>query len=477
MGHSFAAVDLGATSGRVVVGTFDDDGFSLTEAHRFANDPIVVDGVRCWNHDLLFAETLTGLTKAVTIAENRRSPLRGIGVDSWGVDYGLVDASNSLVYPPRHYRTAQESVVHSATTFVPSSEAYARTGIIESPINTCFQLIRDADAGLLDGSRIALLTPDLWTAWLTGARAAERTIASTTGLVDWETGNWAEDLMDRYGIPRSAVPPIVETGSRAGQTLPAITQSIGAPEPIDVFRVGAHDTANAFAAVTDSTRDAIVISCGTWALAGRLHHEPILTAQAMAYGFTNEMAADRSALIVRNLSGTWLLDECLRQWAAQDGLDDLTGLRADLLRKAANDDVSIAGAIDCGSPALVGTTDMPGEINRLYTQDTGGPSLDRVHMVALILESLAQSFADTIGQLEELTGVRPRQVVMIGGGSRIESLVERTGEVTGLPVVVSHQEATSIGSICIQAAAAGVFTDVPQARGAVDATFTGSSDD
>jgi rhamnulokinase len=475
MNHSFAAVDLGATSGRVVLGTFRAGEFLLSEVHRFPNEPIVVDGERCWNHDALFEETLIGLTKAVSRASELDSTLMGIGVDSWGVDYGLVDSNNVLIHPARHYRSAQASVVEQARVAVSSDEAYQRTGIIESPINTSFQFVRDANAGLLDEEVVALLTPDLWTAWLTGERGAERTIASTTGLLDWISGNWAFDLMDRYGIPRTVMPPIVETGSRAGRTLLDTTTRIGSDHPINVYRVGAHDTASAFAAVTDSSEDSIVISCGTWALIGRLHQRPLLDPLAREAGFTNEAAIDGSALVVRNLSGTWLLDECLRHWAKEDGLDDPSSLRAELL--AAVDETSVSGTIDCGSDALIGTTNMPAEIRRLYRENVGDVELDRVQTVALILQSLARSFQDTIEELTALSGVTPSRIVMIGGGSRIGPLIRLTKVATQLPVTVSHQEATSIGSICIQAVAAGLFPHIREARAAVNASLTGAEDE
>lgn len=471
MNRSFAAVDLGATSGRVVVGTFATEGFGLEEVHRFPNEPIFVEGVRCWNHRVLFEETLNGLTKAVAVANDRGAPLNGIGVDSWGVDYGLVDGESSLIFPARHYRAAQESTVESAKTLVPTDEAYRRTGIIESPINTSFQWVRDSQAGLLGPGVTALMTPDLWTAWLTGERRAERTIASTTGLLDWATKDWAFDLMDRYGIPRSIVTPLVDSGSLAGRTLPHITTRIGAHDPIQVFHVGAHDTASAFAAVTDSADNSIVISCGTWALVGCLHHEPLLDSRARSHGFTNEIAADGSALIVRNLSGTWLLDECFRRWAEDDAIGDPAALREELLAAVRGGNIEVRGTFDCGSPALVGTSDMPGEINRLYQEATGQGSLDRRQMIALILTSLAHSFQDTIEKLQELTSIAPKHIVMIGGGSRIESLVHLTSAVTGLPVIVSYQEAASIGSICIQAAAAGLFDSVQDARKFVATTL------
>jgi len=474
MTKCFAAVDLGASSGRVMLGCFGNDSFTLEEVHRFVNTPIDVDGVRCWDTEYLFDQSLIGLQEAVTAAQRHGGELVGIAVDSWGVDYGLVDAANELTAPARHYRAAIDAYVERANESVSTMEAYQRTGIIEMPINTCFQLIRDVDQGLINANVIALLTPDLWTAWLCGDRGAEPTIASTTGLLDWSTGQWAFDLMERWGIPRHVLPELKPTGSRAGGTLPEITRRIGATHPVSVFRAPAHDTACAFAAVTSVDDDALVISVGTWALAGWLQTTPILTQAAAQHGFTNETAADGSALVIRNLSGTWLLEECLRIWAHEDGIKDSHQLRARLLDAAFDSDVTIAGVIDCGTPALINTVDMPGELARLYQEKFGQGELTRAQTVRLVLESLAESFAQTAALAREIGGTAPREIVLIGGGSQISELVRLTQQRSGLDVTVSHTEATSIGNICVQAVAAGLFPDLTTARGFVDRHLEGS---
>jgi len=471
---SFAAVDLGATSGRVALGTFGPDGFTLDEVHRFANTPIVIDGVLCWDVEYLFEETLTGLAHACTRVAQCGSTLAGIAVDSWGVDYGIVDASNSLVAPVRHYRAAEDSVVELANEMVSSSEAYARTGITELPINTCFQFIRDARLGLLQPGVTALLTPDLWTLWLSGVRGAERTIASTTGLLDWTNHEWAGDLMERWGIPGTVVANIVETGSLAGPTLATVTERIGARNPIPVYRAPAHDTASAFAAVTSVGSDAAVVSCGTWALVGRMNETAVLTKEAEQAGFTNEVAADGSSLLIRNLSGTWLLEECLRIWVVADAganggskvdtSTDTSSLRTHLLVAAESESARVEGIIDCGAPELIGTRDMPTEIVDLYRRNHENIELTRAQVVRLILESLAESFARTIARAKEITGTPFREIIMIGGGSRIEQLVALTEQATDLRVRVGHPEATSIGNICVQAVSAGVFDTMDQAR-------------
>jgi rhamnulokinase len=462
----FVAVDLGGQSGRVLLGDFADGRLAVAEAHRFANVPVERDGLLCWDAERLFDETITGIRAAVALARSRGRAVAGIGVDSWGVDYGLVDEGGQLVAPVRHHRAGEQRHVDAGARAVPTAEAYRRTGITELAINTCFQLLRDAELGLLDGRPTALLTADLWTFWLTGARGAERTLASTTGMVDWTSGGWALDLLDRWGIPRQTVPELVPAGSCAGLTTAEVTARIQATAPIPVFRVAAHDTASAFAAVTAPGDRAAVISCGTWALVGCSTRAPVLTPEAMAAGFTNEEGVDHSVVLVRNLSGTWLLEECLREWAEPDA--SVVGLRTALLTEAAElPDDALGTVIDPGAPELIERGAMPDRLASLYRRAGGDARrLTRAETVRLVLESLAASFATTIRAASGLTGTDVREVHMIGGGSRIELLVALTERATGLPVRVGHAEATSVGSMCVQSVAAGAFGTLAEARAA-----------
>ena len=459
----FVAVDLGAQSGRVVLGTFTPEGLALDEVHRFANEPITVSGTLCWDTGSLFEQTLTGVALACSLAGSRGRRIEGISVDSWGVDYGLVDAAGSLVAPVRHYRASDPAIVTIAHERVSANEAYSRTGITEMAINTCFQLVRDTQAGLLDGDTTMLLTPDLWTCWLTGSLGAERTIASTTGLLDQQTGDWAHDLVERYGIPLSVLPSIADAGSPAGVTLPAITARLGAAAPIPVYRGASHDTASACAAVAGPGEGVAVISCGTWALAGCSTATPVLHEEARRGGFTNEQGADRSNLLLRNLSGTWLLEECLREWT---GGQPVAALRASLLNAASEPGGrELAGTIDPGDARLIEAGDMPGRIAALYRHRCNDDrDLDRVDTVRLILASLAHSFDDSIREAGRLSGQSFTEIRLIGGGSQSRPLVELTQRVTGLPVRIGPAAATSVGNICIQAVASGVFGTIGEAR-------------
>jgi rhamnulokinase len=459
----FAAVDLGGQSGRVVLGRVHHDRLRYREVHRFANRPLAVttagDTRWHWDTGALWAETLRGLAIAVREAAALGDSLAGIGVDSWGVDYGLVSATGDLAGPAVHHRSASAELVTRADAVIPPEEAWARTGIEKAPMNTSVRLAADARAGLLTPGTTVLLTPDLWTFWLTGARGAERTIASTTELLDVRTGAWAVDLAQRWGIDPAVLPAVSAAGSLAGRTLPSVTGRIGADAPVPVYRVASHDTASAVAAATSSAGVDGVVSCGSWALAGCIAAAPALDEHARRAGYTNEASADGRILLLRNLSGLWLLESCLGAWATGD---DRSTRRAELL--AAAEALPAGGpVIDVGDPALRAPGDMPARLAALAVQE-----LSPAHTVRCILDSLAAAFADSLTAVAGLTGVTMRRVHLLGGGSRITTLARATARATGLPVVAGPAEATSIGNLMVQAVAAGAFDSLESARDAVD---------
>ena len=459
----FAAVDLGGQSGRVVLGRAYRGRLSYREVHRFANHPRAVtdgDGTRWhWDTGALWAATLDGLAAAVRAAAASGDRLAGIGVDTWGVDYGLVSAAGELTGPAVHHRSAAEDLVARADALVPAREAWRRTGIEKAPMNTSGRLCADAGAGLLAAGVTALLTPDLWTFWLTGARGAERTIASTTELLDVRTGDWALDLAERWGIDPAVLPAVSRTGSLAGTTVPEVTGRIGAPEPVPVYRVASHDTASAVVAATSRAGTDGLVSCGSWALAGCIADEPALDERARRAGYTNETSADGRILLLRNLSGLWLLESCLDAWVTGD---DRARRRIDLL--AAAEALPEGGpVVDVGDPALRAPGDMQARLTAMAGQD-----LSPARTVRCILDSLASAFAISLGTAADLTGVEIRRVHLLGGGSRVTTLGRSTARATGLPVVAGPAEATSIGNLMVQAVAAGEFASLESAREAVD---------
>jgi len=465
--RAYLAVDLGGQSCRVVAGWFGADGLELLEIDRFANVPVERDGVLCWDGLALFQAGLRGLRSAVAQCRQRGLDVAAIGVDSWGVDYGLIDGSGDLCAPLRHYRATSSADVARAEERVTAQEAYARTGIEALPINTVYQLVRDANEGLLAVDQTMLLTADLWTYWLSGAIGAEASLASTTGLIDRQTEDWAWDLVTRYQIPSQILPPVQPCGTIAALTTSSITRELGLAEPVPVIRTGAHDTASAFAAVDDDEGRAVTISCGTWALAGASVSSPVLTDAARVGGFTNEAGADGRILLMRNLSGTWLLEECLRYWASSDpGAADTAVLRDELLAQAAlRIDTNGGPVIDPGSAEFLEPGNMPARLVAAI-RELGGSidEHDRAGIVALVIDSLAASFTQTAAGLAELVGRPFTSLTIIGGGARIGLLRDWAAARSGLVVNAGPVEATCLGNIMIQAVALGAYPSLAQAR-------------
>lgn len=463
--QAFAAIDLGASSGRVILGWFEDDRISSRELHRFPNIPRHDQGALVWDLDELFAQMLEGLSGAVRFCTHNGFTLAGIGVDTWGVDYALLSPAGEIGRA-RHYRDSSPVTMRDALRSVSASRLYAINGVIEHHINTAFQLRDDLDGGLLDGA-VVLLMPDLMTYLLSGAIGAELTIASTTGLLDRRTDTWSADVLAMLDLPRSALPALHAPGSLAGSTTRTITGAIGAGAPVPVYRVAGHDTASAMAVLSSSNADAGrvgVISCGSWSLAGVVTAEPVMTPVARRRQFTNELGAEGANLLLRNLNGMWLLQECLRCWSAKDARPVALG---SLLEQAATVDVHGA-RFDVDDASLFAPDSMPDRIAELCAAGGHPKPQGRPAMVRVILESLAQAFAATLRDAAELAGTSLETVRIGGGGANNALLCQLTADATGLPVLGGPSEASSVGNLAIQLVAAGVCSSVAQAVGAAE---------
>ncbi|MCS5713617.1 FGGY-family carbohydrate kinase [Herbiconiux sp. CPCC 205716] len=507
-GRAYAAVDLGASSGRVMLGFIDRSHGSprirMTEVHRFANGPrpdsLAPGATLEWDVDRLFDETLTGLAAAVDAAAAAGCVLAGIGVDSWGVDYALDDVAaegGGAVSIPSvaHHRGADPAWVAEAAAVVRDERVYAVTGIPPHPINTSARLraavtspggtaasarpahtASPAGPAAMSGAEpdghtragTLLLVPDLWVRLLTGTIGAERTIASTTQLLDARTGTWSRELIDAWGLGAVDFPEVTPSGTPAGVTLPWVTARLGAARPVPVHRVAGHDTASAlaFAAPGDGQ---LLVSSGSWSLAGISVAAPVLSTEALAAGLTNERGVGDSTLLLRNLAGLWLLTECARQWSNESGrmLDPL-----DLVREASLLPDSGVPVFDVGDPRLLAPGGMPERIAALCVE-RGHPAPKGVlGTVRSIVESLAAAYAESVGLLERVTGERLRSVRIVGGGSRNELLCRRTAALTGLPVVAGPAEASAFGNLAVQLVAAGEFATLAEvyASGGMDAT-------
>ena len=438
--RAVAAVDLGATSGRVMIGRVGPDTLELELVSRFPNGPVEREDGLHWDFDALYGHIVDGLAEAV-----RREPsIESIGIDSWAVDYGLL-RDGELLAEPFHYRDERsERGVAEVHAIAPFAELYQRSGLQFLPFNTLYQYRVDAALADADG---ALLIPDLIAYLLTGARVAERTNASTTGLLGVESSEWDLELAERLGIPSGILPPLVDPGVVIGTLRPDLTERIG--KDIPVVAVGSHDTASAVVAVPLSTPDSAYISCGTWGLVGVEIAEPVLTDAAREANFTHELGVDGRFRFLHNVTGLWLLSETVRAWEAEEASSiDLP----ELLDAAA----AVSGDIplfDANDPSLSAPGDMPARIAAVLTSVGSAVPADRAAFARTIVESIAQAFADAVQTAGELSGREIDAIHLVGGGSLNRLLCQATADRSGVPVLAGPVEATALGNLLVQARA------------------------
>jgi rhamnulokinase len=449
---SFAAVDLGAESGRVMVGRIGADKVELTQVHRFANSPVELPDGLHWDVVSLFREALTGLSAAAA-----EGPLSGVGVDAWGVDYGLLDGEHRLLGIPFHYRDRRtKGMVELANQRVPLPELYARTGIQTMPINTLFQLLAEADSPAAAAAEHLAMIPDLIGLWLTGAFANEATIASTTGLIDARTGTWAHDLIAALGLPATM---LQDKPTEPGKLLGEIRRQHGAIGQVPVWTVASHDTASAFVAAPVQSRHAAILSSGTWSLLGIEIDAPLLDPAAAAVNLTNERGIDGTTRLLRNVMGLWLLQECRRHWEERGLPLDY----AELERLASVQQASVA-LFDPDHESLLRPGDMPARITSLCAAAGQPAPRGAGEFVSAILVSLACKYNLVLQRLRAVSGREIDVIHVIGGGARNRPLCQLTADVTGLPVIAGPHEATALGNVLVQARAVGEVSTLAQMR-------------
>jgi rhamnulokinase len=445
---ALAAVDLGASSGRVMLGSVGPDVLELTEVSRFRNGGVRLPDGLYWDVLGLYLDVLAGVRATKRRAASAGSRLAGIGIDSWAVDYGLVTPDGRLLGNPRHYRDERtEAVIDDVHAKVDPERLYEITGLQFLPFNTLYQFAADP---LLAGSTLgaqALLVPDLLAYWLTGVRAAEETNASTTGLMDARTGVWSRELLEALGLPAGLLPDVVPAGQVLGEVSAEVRAELGLGHDVPVTTVGSHDTASAVVGVPADTSRFGYISCGTWGLVGVELEAPVLTQESRQANFTNERGVDGTIRYLRNVMGLWLLSESLRTWSLR-GIDlDLT----DLLVAAAA--LPPGGPrIDPDHPAFLPPGDMPERIVHA-SRNTERPIVDPQPEVVVrcILDSLAAAFADAVLEAEQLSGHAVDVVHIVGGGSQNALLCQLTADAAGKPVIAGPVEATALGNLLVQA--------------------------
>ena len=462
----YLAVDLGASSGRLVLGRWDGTRFTLQDVHRFPNGPVNVLGHLYTDVLRLWEEVKIGLTR---LSSQLAAPLVSIGVDTWGVDYGLLGSAGRLLGNPYHYRDARTNgVMERAFARVPRRQIFAETGIQFLQLNTLFQLYSMVltDDPQLKMADTLLMLPDLFHYWLTGNKTAEYTIASTSHMLHARERRWATGLLQALGIPTRILPPIVPPGTILGHLRSEVMEETGLQGPVSVVAVASHDTASAVAAIPDLDADSVYISSGTWSLMGVETPQPIITEEALTLNFTNEGGVGNTIRFLKNIAGLWLLQECQRQWQREGQ----TYTWEDLL-KLAEQAQPFLSLLDPDAPDFLSPGNMPAII-RAYCQRTGQPQPESVGaVVRCCLESLALKYRLVLESLERLVGRRLGTIRVVGGGSQNYLLCQFTADACERPVVAGPVEATALGNIMIQAIATGRLPDVATGRQAVAASM------
>jgi rhamnulokinase len=442
----FGAIDIGASSGRVVAGRVAPEGIDLEVVYRFPNGASERDGHLRWDFTGLYAEVLAGLAK---LAE-RHPDVVSIGIDTWAVDYGLLDAQGQLLTEPIAYRDGRTSaVIDEVHRRVDPARLYAINGLQFLPFNTLYQLVAEQRGPLWARARHAVLLPDLLGYWLTGELRTEITNASTTGLLDASSRSMSGQLLDLLEIPHDLFPPLIEPGEVVGSLTADVAARTGLRPDTTVVAVGSHDTASAVVGVPAADRRYAYVSSGTWSLVGLELDQPVLTEASRAANFTNEGGVDARIRYLRNVGGLWLLQESLRTWREAGEAADQDQLLADAATLPSGGPV-----INVDAEEFIPPGDMPERI-RAACQAVGQTAPDSsTAIVRCILDSLAVAYAKTVEQAEQLSGQVSEVIHIVGGGCQNELLCQLTADLSGRPVLSGPVEATALGNVAVQARAA-----------------------
>jgi len=455
--HYFLAFDLGAESGRAILGQLAGERLRLFEVYRFPNVPVrLPDGLH-WDVLRLWTEIKEALR---IVARQHGADLAGVGLDTWGVDFALLDRDGALLANPHHYRDSRtDGILAEAFRRLPRQEIFAQTGIQFMPINSLYQLLAMViqHSPVLDVAQTFLTMPDLFNYWLTGRQVSEFSIATTTQCYDPRRGDWARPLLERFGIPSHIFPPIVPSGTVLGPLLPAVADEVGLGS-VPIIAPACHDTASAVAAVP-AEGEVVYISSGTWSLLGTELPEPIINEQGLAFDFTNEGGVGGTFRFLKNITGLWLVQECRRTWARQGqefSYDELAQMAAQAAPRQS--------IVDPDDAEFAKHGDMPARL-RAFCQRTGqvvpqSPG----EVVRCALESLALKYRWVLERLEKILGRRLEPIHIVGGGAQNWLLCQLTADATGRRVVAGPVEATAIGNIIVQGMARGYIASLAEGR-------------
>lgn len=450
------AFDFGASSGRAILGIYDGEKLRMEEVHRFSNDPVFVNGTLYWDVLRLFHEIQQGLLKA-----KQAGGFDSVGVDTWGVDFGLLDKNGYLLENPVHYRDFRtQGKIEESFKLLPKEEFYNETGIQFMELNTVFQLFSLVmnRPELLERAETLLFMPDLFNFMLTGEKSTEYTIASTSQMINVNTREWSDDVLNKLNIPKRILTPIVEPGTVIGKISPELCETLGI-EPADVISVAGHDTQSAAAAVPTQEDDFLFISCGTWSLFGTELEKPIVNKNSYELNVTNEGGLNGKTTFLKNIIGLWLIQESRRQWQ-REGKDYSY---ADL-EKLALEAEPFKCFIDPDDPLFIAPGNLPERVRKFcretnqYVPETVG------EIMRCIYESLALKYRFAFGQISDCTNKKYDVIHIVGGGAKDTLLCKMTASSCNVKVTAGPIEATVLGNLAVQLISTGAISDLKQAR-------------
>jgi sugar (pentulose or hexulose) kinase len=448
-----------------MLGSIAGGKLALAEAHRFANGPVDEQGTLRWDFDRLLAEIKTGIGRAVNDADGE---VLGIGVDSWGVDFGLLGADGQLLEKPYHYRDSRTNgMMERAFELMPKRQIYENSGIQFMQLNSLYQLLamRETGAAVLSKARKLIFIADLFSYFLCGKAFGEYTLTSTSQMMDMRTGQWSQPIFEALSLPMGTMPEIVPPGTIVGELTDEVADEIGCPR-IPVVAIGSHDTASAVLGVPGSGDDWAYLSSGTWSLMGVELPAAVVDDKTFGYEFTNEGGVENTIRLLKNIMGLWLVQECKRQWQREG--DDLSYSQITQMAAAAE---PFFAHVDCDCSDFLAPGDMPARINK-HLSDTGQKTTDdKGQMIRLVLESLALKYRSVLGALEDATGRTINVLHAVGGGIKNELLCQFTADAIGKKVVTGPIEATASGNVLMQARATGQVASLAEARQIVRDSF------
>ncbi|SFL66269.1 rhamnulokinase [Halanaerobium salsuginis] len=453
------ACDLGASSGRSILGKFDGEKLTLDILHKFNNNGVYLNNNFHWNTLKQFVEIKNGIRKAI---QKTNHNLASIGIDTWGVDYGLLDNTGSLMSVPFHYRDQRTNKTLSKVfKNISKQELYSETGIQIMQVNTIFQLYSELKERpwLLENAKDLLFTPDLLNYFLTGNKFNEATIASTSQLLNPLQRKWSSKIFNTLNLPQSIMQQIVFPGQKIGNINSKIKDELALQKDIPIIAVGSHDTASAIAATPIVDQNSVFLSSGTWSLLGIELDKPIISAKSLQKNFTNELGVGSKVTFLKNLTGLWLIQECKRAWKREG-----KNLSYKAINEAARKAKPFKYQIDTDHSSFINPANMPAAI-KTYCKKTKQSVPEQPGEIArLIYESLAQKYKEVIQELEKLTDKKIKTINVVGGGTKSELLCQYTANITKRKVIAGPIEATAVGNILTQLIALGEIKDLKEGR-------------